>query len=292
MALVFGHNQANSIGRAIGHIYFTKCPIQSLWFGRFVQGYLKRMGQVIKKDIGISIEVLHEMLHLIKEDLKSTQGLEKYMLVMTGAFVCICFCGSFQGHEVLLVDLTGLIQYNKKLKSAGKTQYVIIPFLGRFKGETGEKYHLTPLAAITKTVIKVQFWVQLLMSIHHLLHRNIGPTFCDRMGIKLSSKDIWQCVSKYLMKIQDARPDLIGTDVNVQEEYDISRSFRRGATTHAKNQKVSKMDIDAANRWRNVENAQWRKISQPMRDHYSEVSQMVPHSCASHRHFKYYISSY
>ena len=69
---------------------------------------------------------------------------------------------------------------------------------------------------------------------------------------------------------------MIPPDVNVQEEYGISRSFRRGATTHAKKQKVSKMDIDAANRWRNVENAQGRKINQPMRDHYSEVSQMTP----------------
>lgn len=276
MASALGHNQANSIGRTIGHVYLTKCPTQSLWFGRFTEGCLKRMGQVIKRDLGISIEVLHEMLRLLKEDLKSTQGLEKYMLIMTVAFSCICFCGSFRGHEVFLVGLAGLIQYNARLKSTGKTQYVMIPLLGRFKGETGEKYHLTPLAAETKSGIKEHFWIQLLMSIHHLFHRVSGPAFCDRTGTKLTSKDIQEYVLKYLARIQDTRPDLIGPDVNVQEEYCISRSFRRGATTHAKNQKVSKMDINAANRWRNVENTQGRKISQPMRDHYSEVSQMIP----------------
>ena len=63
------------------------------------------MGQVIKQDLGISIEVMHEMLRLIKEDLKSTRGLEKYMLIMTGAFACICFCGSFRGNGVFLVDM-------------------------------------------------------------------------------------------------------------------------------------------------------------------------------------------
>ena len=276
MASVTGHENANSIGRAIGKLYLTKCPTQSLWFGRFTEGCLKRMGQIVKQDFGISIGVLHELLLLIKQDIRIKQGLDKYMLILTGAFACICFCGSFRGHEVFLVDLGGLLKHNKQLKQSGTSHYVIVPLLGRFKGETGEKYHLTPLAAETKTGIKVKFWVQMLMSIHQHYGRNQGFAFCDRTGNTLSSKDIQPYVTRYLKQIQDSRPDLIPPDVNVQEEYGISLSFRRGATAHAKKQKVSKMDIDAANRWRNVENAQGRKINQPMRDHYSEVSQMTP----------------
>ena len=127
-----------------------------------------------------------------------------------------------------------MILYNEKLKLAGKTQYVIIE---------------------TKSEIQVHLCIRLLKSIHHLFHRSSRPAFCDCMGVKLTSKDIQKYIVKYLTRIQDTRPDLIRLDVNVQEEHGISRSFHRGATTHAKNQKVSKMDIDAANRWRNVENA-------------------------------------
>ena len=107
MASVTGHENANRIGRAIGKLYLTKCPTQSLWFGRFSEG---RMGQIVKQDLGVSIKVLHELLRLIKEDIRIKQGLDKYMLFLTGTFVCICFCGSFRGHEVFLVDLGGLLQ--------------------------------------------------------------------------------------------------------------------------------------------------------------------------------------
>ena len=146
---------------------------------------------------------------------------------------------------------------------------MIIPLLGRFKGETGEKYHLAPLASETKTGIKIRLWIQMLMSIHQHYGRSHGFAFCDRTGNILTSKDIQPYIMRFLKRIQDSRPDLIFPDVNVQEEYGIS-------PTHAKNKNVSKMDIDATNRWRNVENAQGRKINQPMRDHYSEVSQMIP----------------
>ena len=83
-------------------------------------------------------------------------------------------------------------------------------------------------------------------------------------------------VHDQLLKVQYNYPNVIPTSVDVQEEYGISRSFRRGATTQARNQRVSVHDIEAANRWRNVENAQGRKINQPMRDHYLEVSQILP----------------
>ena len=64
--------------------------------------------------------------------------------------------------------------------------------------------------------------------------------------------------------------------VDVLEEYNISRSFRRGTTTYACNCDVSLADIKAANRWRDKENAQGRSINQLMTDHYSEVKQLLP----------------
>jgi hypothetical protein len=64
--------------------------------------------------------------------------------------------------------------------------------------------------------------------------------------------------------------------VMVHEDYGLSRSFRRGATTEARNRGVAKNDIDAMNRWRNAENSTGRRPRLNMQDHYSDIKQMIP----------------
>jgi hypothetical protein len=44
-------------------------------------------------------------------------------------------------------------------------RYVIIPLLGRFKNEDGEKYHLTPLAHHTAAGLPIGTWVSRLVDI-------------------------------------------------------------------------------------------------------------------------------
>ena len=104
---------ATSSGRIGGKAFYTKYPTQSFWFQKFNLGCLKRMGQVVKKDLGIAIEVLIQMLELIKSDIQKVEGWNKSMLIMAGAYSCICFCGSFRAHEVFLVELDGLLKYNQ-----------------------------------------------------------------------------------------------------------------------------------------------------------------------------------
>jgi hypothetical protein len=76
--------------------------------------------------------------------------------------------------------------------------------------------------------------------------------------------------------IQQSRPDLIPLEVNVHEEYGISRSFRWGATTEARNKWVDEEDINLMNRWRTFESAKGRRPRMKMQDHYSDIAQMVP----------------
>ena len=276
MASVTACLNSSTFGRSTVKSFLTHCPTQSIWFERFATGCLKRMGQIIKRDLAISIEVLHHLLKQMKSDVKSSTGYEKHMLILAGAFSAICFCRSFRGHEVFLTDLKGLIDTNSKPLKSGPTDYVIIPLLGRFKGETGERYQLTPLAALTASGIELGFWVKLLIAMNKRLGLYHGPVFCLRNGDPVSSKHLQPIILSELEKVQANFTGIIPESVDVQEDYGISRSFRRGAATHATNMKVSQSDIDAANRWRNAENAQGRKINQPMRDHYAEVSQMVP----------------
>jgi hypothetical protein len=75
-----------------------------------------------------------------------------------------------------------------------------------------------------------------------------------------------------LVDVQTKHPEIIDPSVDVYEEMGISRSFRRGATTHARNMGVSEADIDSMNRWRKFEAAKGGRPSMAMRDHYSAES--------------------
>ena len=276
MASVKGALASATLGRTFGKTYLTQCPTNSLWFERFSMGCLKRMGQIVKQDLGISIEVELALLELIKNELIHTIGWKRDLLVMTGAFVSICFCGSFRGHEVFLTDLDGLIRHNENIQSPKVDSRVIIPLLGRFKGKTGERFHLTPMVATTKSGIELGLWIRLLIRMHTAHGRTRGPAFCDQNGNRMKSHLMQKTILGLLLKVQMSDPSVIPMTVDVLEEYGISRSFRRGATTHARNCGVTLSDIKVTNRWRDKENAQGRSINQPMADHYLEIKQLLP----------------
>lgn len=276
LASISGCLAAVSIGKAATKQFMTNAPTQTLWFEKFSHGCLKRMGQIIKRDLAISIDVMLALINQLKLDIQEATGRKKIALIQCAVYSIIAFCGSFRGNEAFLVDLDGLNRYYKQLEEEKNLYYVIVPLMGRFKGETGERYHLTPLAAVTNSGIRVRAWIGLLLKSLGGTGRMNGPAFGDSWGQIMSSTTMETMVLDTLVKVQTKHPSIIPAEVDVHEEYGISRSFRRGATTHARNQGVSQSDIDAANRWRNVENAQGRKINQPMRDHYSEVKQMTP----------------
>jgi hypothetical protein len=79
---------------------------------------------------------------------------EQELISMLGAYVVIAFCGSFHGNEVFLAGMFGTTKYLRATDIPIGT--VIVPLLGRFKGETGPRYHLTPLVAVTSSGIQVK----------------------------------------------------------------------------------------------------------------------------------------
>ncbi len=111
---------------------------------------------------------------------------------------------------------------------------VIIPLLGRFKGETGERYHLTPLAAVTSSGIQVRLWVKRLVDIKTSRGYVRGPLFGDVYGVAVKAKAIEMELMEHLQGIKDAQPRLVPSDLDVYEDFGISRSFRRGATLTAR----------------------------------------------------------
>ncbi len=181
---------------------------------------------MVKQDLAISIEVMLEMTRLLESRwLHSASNAEHSMLANVGCYIVIAFCGSFRVAEVFLVDLLGLKKYATMDFRYNDKDYVIIPLLGRFKNELGLKYHLNPLAGETSSGIKVKSWVQRLIEVRIREERHHGPAFVNESGIPLPSNDIEEEVINLLLEIQERNKILIPSEVNVQEEYGISRSF-------------------------------------------------------------------
>lgn len=95
LASAAGVVDAATVGQNRTKSFVTRCPTQSLWYEKFSLGCTKRMGQITKQDLAISIEVLHELLRLIEEEAKSASGSRLHLLVRVGAFAAIAFGGSF-----------------------------------------------------------------------------------------------------------------------------------------------------------------------------------------------------
>ena len=61
----------------------------------------------------------------------------------------------------------------------------------------------------------------------------------------------------------------------IRERYQCFRSFRRASDTRALETKVDKDDVDIVNRWQTVEEAQGKRPSRPMRQHYAQFELLL-----------------
>ncbi len=135
----------------------TKCTTFGLWFEKFMRGCHKKMGEIVCPDTALSIEILLEMFKLLEHDwLQGT--VERFAIAMEGAYYAIAYCCALRGEELPLVDLAG-IRKHWSTSTTSSTPHVTVALLGRFKGETGENYHLMPIVPRTRSGIDNQKWV-------------------------------------------------------------------------------------------------------------------------------------
>ena len=101
--------------------------------------------------------------------------------------------------------------------------------------------------------------------------KRVGPALCEKDGFVMSYNKINTEFHNSLRKIQESEKELISTDVEIEEVYNIYRSIRRGATTRATELNYSAQTIDANNRWRKIELSKGGKPSMKMRELYVEI---------------------
>lgn len=254
----------------------TKCKTHGEFFERFVRGAHRRMGDIVKPDRALSLPILHVIMDMLSQEWELADVEEQESVALEASFYLIAFCGGLRGEEIPLADITGITKWWNEGVVENVEPHVTVALLGRFKGETGEKYHLLPLAAETKSGLKPRLWIGRAIAL--LARKGItrGPLFRTTTGQPIHAGSMEYKFFFRLEEVQALHPDLIPDQVDVPEVYGVSRSFRRGSTTEAGNRGVAPNIIEMNNRWRKVERAGTAQASIGMREHYTDVRMALP----------------
>jgi hypothetical protein len=180
-----------------------------------------------------------------------------------------------RGEEVVKMDIAGFLTYFAAGKEHPEFPHVMVPLLGRFKGETGERWHLLPIVWRTRSGIEAGLWASRLKESLLERRRLNGFVFSDKKNKQAKASTLEPSFFEQLNWVRIRYPDLFPPNVNIEDDYGIPRSGRRGSSTEAANQGVPSEIIEMICRWRKVERAQGRAPNLGMREHYMEVSQAL-----------------
>ena len=253
----------------------SSCPTDSRFFQLFTRGLLLRLGKQTKSNWGLDFNVLHIILNHFEKNLmeENLSKEEKRTTVMLGSFFMIGFVCGLRGNEIFLVEAEGIQKMIDKgrVESQSKHEHVVIPLLGRFKNEDGEKWHVMVSASVTDSKFQVRSWVEKLVDVLKEEGRGLGPAFCDSEGEMLSYSWIDEKFVEEVQSVQHSHPRLIDSEIDVGEHFSIFRSIRKGSTARVTDMEVGKVTIDLHNRWRTIENRRGNKSSKSMQDYYSDL---------------------
>jgi len=254
----------------------SNCPMESRWFSLFNRGLLLRMGRQTETNFGLDYRVLGVVM-LKNMEREADEEQENYVahrrVVLVGCFLVIAFVCALRGNEGFMVDAGELRNHFWYGSEQGSSpSHVVIPLLGRFKNEEGERLHLMVSVSVTGSGLKVRYWVDRWLGILRSEGRSSGPAFCNMSGTVLESGDIDGEFHNQLRKVQEARPDLLDPEVDVEEKFRIFRSLRRGSNSRAVDMKVPESVIDLHNRWRSMERRGGQRAANSMRDYYTDLA--------------------
>jgi len=248
-------------------------------FRKFIAGLERRMGRFVRQNSGIGIDVLLKVFENYERELSrsSLTNERSREIIMAGVGFACLFCAALRGGELLLVEASELCRRIREGKSHPKHPFVVVPLMGQFKGENGERNLMFLLANRTKSGIEMRRWLEQLSGvlIAENRHQSAGPAFCDRLGFVCDRGVLNGELHQALRKVQSDRSDLIGQAVDIEDSYNIHRSFRRGATTRAREVKVPKDIVELNNTWKKVERKSRGMPRLSMQDLYTEMRQAL-----------------
>ena len=118
-----------------------------------------RVGIKSRPDQAISIEVMMLLMKKMEVVVKGEVSiLERRDLTKNGDYCMSCFVESLRGNKGLMMYAEELRHHIGKVIK-GPLAHVVIPLMGRYKGETGSIHHLQAVFNNTASKLKVRWWL-------------------------------------------------------------------------------------------------------------------------------------
>ena len=175
-------------------LHLTQTPTQSLFMEMFTKGMKARMPQISVRNKPLVGEVVASLLDRMEAEMvdQETDPDRRRDLIMAGGYIATTFGYSLRGNEGFWVDGDRL----KKGLPLGRDctdsneRHVVISLMGRFKGEDGDRMHVVALANVTRSGIRIRWWLEKVAALLREEGLSRCPAFCDQEGYMLSSSDI------------------------------------------------------------------------------------------------------
>lgn len=223
------------------------------------------------------------MFKILEEDWQAyASDLEGQRQTCLTAIIFIAgFFAALRGEEIVQVDLGAMRQNWEEAVEFPRAPHVPLMLAGRFKHEMGEKLFCQPLAIKSKSGLDIKGWFFRTIWVMEKSGVTNGPLFrvAALRGDKFkraSMGDLEPLFHKILNRVKGRYPRVIPEEVNVESEYSVFRSLRRGATAEAQNAEIPPHIIEANNGWRKHMRSRGLTPGMSMLEQYTDAKASVP----------------
>lgn len=116
------------------NLWISKVPTHTFWFSRFMTGIHKRVGEVVRQDWPIIIEVLQYIDRALNRLWRNaTEDDSRKKIAEMGVWYVVQFCTGLRGEEMMLIELSGTADSLKFLDNE-EDPHFLLGIMGRTKG--------------------------------------------------------------------------------------------------------------------------------------------------------------
>ena len=257
-------------------LWISQVPTHSFWFVRFMEGLHRRVGEVVKQDWSIPINVLKYIDESLDELWVSAVDVaDRLRIAEMGTWFVVGFCTGLRGEEMLMIELEGTAQQLRFLRDPALPHF-LLQIRGRTKSSqlAGSSFQMPCIAVTDGTQLRPGRWIERLITVLREKGRRSGRLFQRKLAAPrlVEFEDDWYNV---LEKVQ-RDTDLIDKDLDLRDKAGILRSLRRGVTAHAINMRVDTDLTRAINRWRTEKKNGDKKPKYEMIDRYADLGALKP----------------
>jgi hypothetical protein len=258
-------------------IWISSVVTHTFWFDRFMTGLHRRVGEIKKQDWPIPIDALHAVDKILEEEWsRATTLTGQKRIAEMGVWYTSGFTSGLRGEEMLIIELAGTANSLKYLEDPVLPSYELM-VLGTTKANrlSGAKFGIPCVAVTEGTNLRPGRWIKRLVEIIHHQGRKRGRLF-ERKLRPARMCEFEDDFFSVLERVQ-ATTDTIEKGVDLREEGGISRTLRRGLTSHALNMDIDPTLLTAINRWRVETSSEAGHVGAGMVDRYSKLETLKPY---------------